>query len=139
MFNMMTDIVIFGGVGAGLYGILIYCIIAVFIAGLMVGRTPEYLGKKIEQKEVKMAMLAIIVTSACILVFSAISTQAVFAAKGYWNPPGAAIANMNNSGPHGFARNPLRLHQRHRQQRQRVRRHQRQHALVQPDASASRC
>ncbi len=102
MLNMMTDIVIFGGVGAGMYGILIYCIIAVFIAGLMVGRTPEYLGKKLEQKEVKMAMLAIIVTSACILVFSSISTQAVFAAKGYWNPPGATIANMNNNGPHGF-------------------------------------
>jgi len=102
LLNMMTDIVIFGGVGAGLYGILIYCIIAVFIAGLMVGRTPEYLGKKLEQKEVKMAMLAIIATSACILVFSAISTQANFAPKGYWNPPGAAIANMNNSGPHGF-------------------------------------
>jgi K+-transporting ATPase ATPase A chain len=103
MLNMMTDIVIFGGVGAGMYGILIYCIIAVFIAGLMVGRTPEYLGKKLEQKEVKMAMLAIIVTSACILVFSALSTQAVFTAKGYWNPPGAAIANMNNSGPHGLS------------------------------------
>jgi K+-transporting ATPase ATPase A chain len=69
---------------------------------LMVGRTPEYLGKKLEQKEVKMAMLAIIVTSACILVFSGLSTQLVFAAKGYWNAPGAAIANMNNSGPHGF-------------------------------------
>ena len=103
LLNMMTDIVIFGGVGAGMYGILIYAIIAVFIAGLMVGRTPEYLGKKLEQKEVKMAMLAIIVTSACILVFSAISSEAVFAAKGYWNPPGAAIANMNNSGPHGLA------------------------------------
>jgi potassium-transporting ATPase potassium-binding subunit len=103
MLNMMTDIVIFGGVGAGMYGILIYCIIAVFIAGLMVGRTPEYLGKKLEQKEVKMAMLAIIVTSACILIFSGVSTQAVFAAKGYWNAPGAAIGNMNNSGPHGLA------------------------------------
>ncbi len=103
LLNMMTDIVVFGGVGAGLYGILIYCIIAVFVAGLMVGRTPEYLGKKLEQKEVKMAMLAIIVTSASILVFSAISSQAQFAAKGYWNPPGAAIANMNNSGPHGLS------------------------------------
>ena len=103
LLNMMTDIVVFGGVGAGMYGILIYCIIAVFIAGLMVGRTPEYLGKKLEQKEVKMAMLAIIVTSACILVFSALSTQAVFAAKGYWNAPGAAIANMNNNGPHGLS------------------------------------
>jgi K+-transporting ATPase ATPase A chain len=103
LLNMMTDIVIFGGVGAGLYGILIYCIIAVFIAGLMVGRTPEYLGKKLEQKEVKMAMLAVIVTSASILVFSAISTQAQFPAKGYWNPPGATIANMNNNGPHGLS------------------------------------
>jgi K+-transporting ATPase ATPase A chain len=103
LLNMMTDIVIFGGVGAGLYGILIYCIVAVFIAGLMVGRTPEYLGKKLEQKEVKMAMLAIIATSACILVFSAVSTQASFTPKGYWNPPGAAAANTNNNGPHGLS------------------------------------
>jgi K+-transporting ATPase ATPase A chain len=103
LLNMMTDIVIFGGVGAGLYGILIYAIIAVFIAGLMVGRTPEYLGKKLEQKEVKMAMLAIIATSACVLVFSAISSQAVFAPKGYWNAPGAATANMTNTGPHGLS------------------------------------
>ena len=102
MFNMMTGEVVFGGVGAGLYGILLYCILAVFIAVLMVGRTPEYLGKKIEQKEVKMAMLAIIATAFSILIFSAISTVIQFPAKGYWNPPGAAIANMNNSGPHGF-------------------------------------
>ena len=103
LLNMMTDIVIFGGVGAGLYGILIYAIIAVFIAGLMVGRTPEYLGKKLEQKEVKMAMLAIIVTSMSVLVFSALATQAHFAAKGYWNAPGPAIANLTNSGPHGLS------------------------------------
>jgi len=103
LLNMMTDIVIFGGVGAGLYGILIYCILAVFIAGLMVGRTPEYIGKKLEQKEVKMAMLAIIATSASILVFSAISARIGFPAKGYWNPPGVAIANLNNNGPHGLS------------------------------------
>ena len=103
MFNIMTGEVIFGGVGAGLYGILLYCILAVFIAGLMVGRTPEYLGKKIEQKEVKMAMLAIIATAASILIFSALSSVIAFPAKGYWNPPGAAIANLNNSGPHGFS------------------------------------
>jgi K+-transporting ATPase ATPase A chain len=103
MVNMMTDIVIFGGVGAGLYGILIYCIIAVFIAGLMVGRTPEYLGKKLEQKEVKMAMLAIIATSASILVFSAISSRIDLAPKSYWNPPGAAVANLGNHGPHGLS------------------------------------
>lgn len=103
LFNIMTGEVIFGGVGSGLYGILLYCILAVFIAGLMVGRTPEYLGKKIEQKEVKMAMLAIIATAFSILVFSAISTVITFPAKGYWNPPGAAIANIGNSGPHGFS------------------------------------
>jgi K+-transporting ATPase ATPase A chain len=103
LFNIMTGEVIFGGTGAGLYGILLYCIIAVFIAGLMVGRTPEYLGKKIEQKEVKMAMLAIIATAFSILVFSAISTVITFPAKGYWNPPGAAIANLGNSGPHGLS------------------------------------
>ena len=75
LFNMQTGEVIFGGVGAGLYGILLYAILAVFIAGLMVGRTPEYLGKKIEQKEVKMAMLALIATAFSILVFTAVSSR----------------------------------------------------------------
>jgi K+-transporting ATPase ATPase A chain len=103
MFNIMTGEVIFGGVGAGLYGILLYCILAVFIAGLMVGRTPEYLGKKIEQKEVKMAMLAVIATAFSILVFAALSAVIHFPDKGYWNPPGAAAANINNGGPHGFS------------------------------------
>jgi K+-transporting ATPase ATPase A chain len=102
LFNMMTGEVIFGGVGAGLYGILLYCILAVFIAGLMVGRTPEYLGKKIEQKEVKMAMLAIVATAFSILFFTAVSSIITFPEKGYWNPPGAATANLNNSGAHGF-------------------------------------
>ncbi|MFB3779380.1 MAG: potassium-transporting ATPase subunit KdpA [Bryobacteraceae bacterium] len=103
MLNMMTDEVIFGGVGAGLCGILIYCILAVFIAGLMVGRTPEYIGKKLESKEVKMAMLAIIATSFSILSFTALSVRADFPAKGYWNPPGPGNANTNNTGPHGFS------------------------------------
>ena len=103
LFNIQTGEVIFGGVGAGLYGILLYCILAVFIAGLMVGRTPEYIGKKIEQKEVKMAMLAVIATAFSILVFTAISSVAKFPEKGYWNPQGAAIANTNNGGPHGFS------------------------------------
>jgi K+-transporting ATPase ATPase A chain len=102
LFNIMTGEVIFGGVGAGLYGILLYCILAVFIAGLMVGRTPEYLGKKIEKKEVKMAMLAVIATAFSVLVFTAISSVIDFPAKGYWNPAGAAIGNLNNNGPHGF-------------------------------------
>ena len=70
----------------------------------MVGRTPEYLGKKIEQKEVKMAMLAVIATAFSILVFTAFSSVIHFPAKGYWNPPGAAIANLNNNGPHGLAK-----------------------------------
>src|SRR4029077_10704897 len=88
MFNIMTGEGIFGGVGAGLYGILLYWILAVFIAGLVVGRTPEYLGKKIEQKEVKMAMLAVIVTAFSILVFSAITAVIHFPVKGYWTPAG---------------------------------------------------
>ena len=69
----------------------------------MVGRTPEYLGKKIESKEVKMAMLALIACAASILVFTAASSQIHFQKDGYWNPPGAATANMNNNGPHGLA------------------------------------
>jgi K+-transporting ATPase ATPase A chain len=102
LFNMMTGEVIFGGVGAGLYGMLLFAIVAVFIAGLMVGRTPEYIGKKIEQKEVKMAMLAIIATAASILVFTAISSVIQFDKNSYWNTPGPATANLNNGGPHGF-------------------------------------
>jgi K+-transporting ATPase ATPase A chain len=69
----------------------------------MVGRTPEYLGKKIEQKEVKMAMVAIIATAFSILVFTAISAVIPFAKNSYWNPAGPAIANLNNTGPHGFS------------------------------------
>lgn len=103
LFNIQTGEVIFGGVGAGLYGILLYCILAVFIAGLMVGRTPEYLGKKIEQKEVKMAMLAVIATAASILVFTALSSVIHFPEKSYWNAPGPAAANIANNGPHGFS------------------------------------
>jgi K+-transporting ATPase ATPase A chain len=103
IFNMQTDEVIFGGVGSGLYGMLLYAIVAVFIAGLMVGRTPEYLGKKIQQKEVKMAMLPILATSFLILVLAAASSIAPFHKNGYWNPPGPATANLNNAGPHGFS------------------------------------
>ena len=103
LFNIQTDEVIFGGVGAGLYSMLIYAVIAVFIGGLMVGRTPEYVGKKIEQKEVKMAIIAILATSLVILCFTAISSVAPFAKDHYWNPPGPATANLNNGGAHGFS------------------------------------
>jgi K+-transporting ATPase ATPase A chain len=103
LFNIQTGEVIFGGVGSGLYGMLLFAIIAVFIAGLMVGRTPEYLGKKIEGKEVKMAMLALIACAVGILVFTAISSQIHFAKDSYWNSPGAAAANVTNHGPHGLS------------------------------------
>ena len=92
MTNIMLGEIIFGGVGSGLYGMLLFAILAVFIAGLMVGRTPEYLGKKIEAKEVKMAMLAILILPFSILGFSAI---AVVAKDG--------LAGMANAGPHGFS------------------------------------
>jgi K+-transporting ATPase ATPase A chain len=103
LFNIQTDEVIFGGVGAGLYSMLIYAIVAVFIGGLMVGRTPEYVGKKIEKKEVKMAIIAILATSLCILVFTALSSVTPFAKGGYWNAPGPAVANTNNNAAHGFS------------------------------------
>ena len=114
LFNIQTGEVIFGGVGSGLYGILLFVILTVFIAGLMVGRTPEYLGKRIEQKEVKMAMVALVAMAFSILVFSAISSVTPFPsptknAQGqlethsYWNPPGPAMANLSNSGAHGFS------------------------------------
>ena len=124
LLNMQTDEVIFGGAGAGLYGILLYAILAVFIAGLMVGRTPEYIGKKIESKEVKMAMIAFIATSVCILGFSAVTTvvKLDWDHSQYWNPAPAAApaapgttappaptasqppsANVNNGGPHGLS------------------------------------
>ncbi len=103
LFNIQTDEVIFGGVGAGLYSMLIYVIVAVFIGGLMVGRTPEYVGKKIEQKEVKMAIIAVLATSFVILGFTALSSVAPFAKNGYWNAPGPATANLNNNGAHGFS------------------------------------
>src|SRR5215468_5101012 len=102
LFNIQTDEVIFGGVGAGLYSMLIYVVIAVFIGGLMVGRTPEYVGKKIEQKEVKMAIIAVLATSLVILGFTALSSIAPFAKNGYWNAPGPATANLSNGGAHGF-------------------------------------
>jgi potassium-transporting ATPase potassium-binding subunit len=103
LFNIQTDEVIFGGVGAGLYSMLIYAVIAVFIGGLMVGRTPEYVGKKIEQKEVKMAIIAVLSTAVVILGFTALSSVASFAKNGYWNAPGPTAANTNNNVAHGFS------------------------------------
>jgi K+-transporting ATPase ATPase A chain len=90
--NIMLGEIIFGGVGSGLYGMLLFAVLAVFIAGLMVGRTPEYLGKKIEAKEVKMAMLAILILPLSILGFAAIATVVP-----------AGLAGPANAGPHGFS------------------------------------
>lgn len=90
--NMMLSEVIFGGAGAGMYGMLIYIVLAVFIAGLMVGRTPEYLGKKIEAYDVKMAMLVILIFPLLVLGFSAISAARPYGTVGILNP-----------GPHGLS------------------------------------
>jgi K+-transporting ATPase ATPase A chain len=103
MVNIELGEVIFGGVGSGMYGMLLFAVLAVFIAGLMVGRTPEYLGKKIEQKEVKMMMLAVLVLAFAILSFAAYGAVAQFHKDSWINPPGPATANLNNNGPHGLS------------------------------------
>ena len=90
--NIMLSEVIFGGVGAGMYGMLIYIVLAVFIAGLMVGRTPEYLGKKIEAYDVKMAMLVVLVSPLVILAFTAVSSV-----------NGFGTSSIANPGPHGLS------------------------------------
>ena len=92
LINIMLGEVVFGGVGAGLYGIFVFIVLAVFIAGLMVGRTPEYLGKKIEVYDVKMAMLAVLILTCTILIFSAVSVVKPYGTAGISNP-----------GPHGLS------------------------------------
>jgi len=92
LFNIQMGEVVFGGVGAGLYGMLVMAILSVFIAGLMVGRTPEYLGKKIETREVKLAMLYVLVFPLLILGFAAWS-----AVRPY------GVSSLNNAGPHGLS------------------------------------
>ncbi len=92
LINIELGEIIFGGVGSGLYGMLLFAIVAVFVAGLMVGRTPEYLGKKIEGREVKMAMLAILILPASILGFAAVASVVK-----------AGLAGPLNAGPHGFS------------------------------------
>ena len=100
LLNIQLGEVVFGGVGAGLYGMLIYVIIAVFIAGLMVGRTPEYLGKKIEPKDVKMASFVILILAFSILGFSAWASVSKMGAP---DASGALTDGTNNNGPHGFS------------------------------------
>ena len=92
LFNMQLGEVVFGGVGAGLYGILVMAIVSVFIAGLMVGRTPEYLGKKIEAREIKLAMLYVLIFPLFILAFAAWSAVSPY-----------GVSSLNNAGPHGLS------------------------------------
>ncbi len=92
LFNIQLGEVVFGGVGAGLYGILVMAILSVFIAGLMVGRTPEYLGKKIETREVKLAMLYVLIFPLVILAFTAWSSVVPY-----------GLSSLNNAGPHGLS------------------------------------
>ena len=92
MINLMLGEIIFGGVGAGLYGMVIFIIITVFIAGLMVGRTPEYLGKKIQKFEVQMAIIAVLAPNIVILLFAAWASVSA-----------TGLAGLNNSGPHGLS------------------------------------
>lgn len=92
LFNMMLSEVVFGGVGTGLFTILIFAVVAVFIAGLMVGRTPEYIGKKIEVREMKMAMLAVLIFPAAVLIGAALAVLTAAGKAGVFNP-----------GPHGFS------------------------------------
>jgi potassium-transporting ATPase potassium-binding subunit len=92
LINMMLGEVVFGGVGSGLYGMLIFVVLSVFIAGLMVGRTPEYLGKKIESYDIKLAMLFVLIFPLVILVLTAISVLSP-----------VALAGLGNNGPHGFS------------------------------------
>jgi K+-transporting ATPase ATPase A chain len=91
LINIMLGEIVFGGVGAGLYGMFVFVVLAVFIAGLMVGRTPEYLGKKIESYDVKMAMLAVLILTFTILGFTAVSVVKPYGTSGISNP-----------GPHGL-------------------------------------
>jgi K+-transporting ATPase ATPase A chain len=92
MFNLMLGEIVFGGVGSGLYGLIIFIILTVFIAGLMVGRTPEYLGKKVEAFEVRMAIFAVLAPSIVIKLFSAIACSI-----------GTGLSSLNNAGPHGLS------------------------------------
>ena len=128
LINMQLGEIIVGGVGAGLYGMLLFVIVAVFVAGLMVGRTPEYVGKKIEAKDVKMAMLAILILPLMYLGWTAVAVVIP-----------SAVASMANPGPHGFTRSSLRLHLADRQQRLGLRRADRKHPVLQPHRRPSRC
>ncbi len=120
LINIELGEIIVGGVGSGMYGMLLFVIISIFVAGLMVGRTPEYVGKKIEAKEVKMAMLAILVLPLMYLGWTAVAMLVP-----------SAVAAMDNPGPARLHRGALCLHLADRQQRLGLRRAERQYAVLQ--------
>jgi len=103
IFNLTTGEVIFGGVGTGLVSMIFMVVVTIFIAGLLVGRTPEYLGKKIEAKEMKMVMISFVATSAAILLFAGTIFLVAFRQSSYWNPGGALTENLTNRGAHGLS------------------------------------
>ena len=125
LFNIQLGEVVFGGVGAGLFGMLVFVVLAIFLAGLMVGRTPEYLGKKIESFDIQVAALAILVPIVFLLGFTAVAASTEWGVKA-----------LNNAGPHGFSEMLYAFTSLHRQQRQRLCGPVGQHPLVQPDPGA---
>ena len=128
LINIQLGEIIVGGVGAGMYGMLLFVILSIFVAGLMVGRTPEYVGKKIEAKEVKMAMLAILVLPLMYLGWTAVR---------HVGPVGGR--RDGNPGPHGFYRGAVRLCVADRQQRLGLRGPSAQHACSTISPAPSRC
>ena len=128
LFMIQLGEIIFGGVGSGLYGMLAFVIVAVFVAGLMVGRTPEYLGKKIEAYEMKMASLMILIPILLAKVGTALAVVVP-----------AGIATIFNPGPHGFSEVLYAFSSAGQQQRQRLCRPRRQHALLQHRAGHRAC
>jgi K+-transporting ATPase ATPase A chain len=103
IFNLTSGEVIFGGVGTGIVSMIFIVVVTIFIAGLLVGRTPEYLGKKIEAKEMKMVMLSFVATGATILVFAGATFLVELPKSSYWNPAGALTENLTNLGAHGLS------------------------------------
>jgi len=103
LFNLTSGEVIFGGVGTGLVSMIFMVIVTVFIAGLLVGRSPEYLGKKIEAKEMKMVMLSFVATGAAILLFAGVTFAIAFPRASYWNPSSQLTENLTNRGAHGLS------------------------------------
>jgi K+-transporting ATPase ATPase A chain len=104
MLNMQLGEVVFGGVGAGMYGVLVYVLMAVFLAGLMVGRTPEYLGKKLDSRDIRLASIYILIPAFLILIFTAVGLQTEVGRTGIANTAAADVAGTTwKPAPHGLS------------------------------------